>query len=150
MKKTCKAFIFLLLWGLGGFQNGVQAQSAQLLDSLNRLLEESIPDTNRVNILNELNTAYVYSNSDTAIHYAQQAISLALQLKFTRGESYALANISFSENEKRNYVSAIRYARQALEVANRGRHLPEQGRAYLRLGDVFRDLNYTEESLDFF
>ncbi len=151
-KKTTKStmkhyFIIALLLFIN--IKTAHAQNPQVLDSLNRLLAASKPDTNQVNLLNGLMTAYTYSSPDTAIQYAQKALTLAQKLRFTRGESFALSGLAFLETGK-NYVAAIRYAQQALQVATQGKHLLEQGRAYTRLAGIFTNLHYSEESLDFY
>ncbi len=153
MYKASKLPIMILLlpiWGMGGFWNGVKAQDTQVLDSLKTLLQESRPDTNRVNLFIELGRVFIYSNSDSAIQYSQKAVVLAQQLRFTRGESYALSFIAFSEREKANYAEALLYAQQALKVATKGNHPLEKGQAYLRLAGLFALLHYLEESLDFY
>lgn len=142
------AFFSPLLWGGAG--GGVQAQTPQVLDSLNRLLKNSKPDTNRVKILIELGNAYIYSNSDTAIHYHKKALALVQKLKFTIGEAAALNNISFSLTEKQEYVSALQNAKNSLKIATKGNHLLEKGNALLRLADLNNVLGNIDEAVFYF
>ncbi|SFF13295.1 ATP-binding protein [Thermoflexibacter ruber] len=126
------------------------AQNAQALDSLNRLLSASQSDTNQVKILIDLGRAYIYSSSDTAIYYCQKALALAEKLQYTKGESFALSMIAFSETEKSNYVSALHYAQKSLKVATQGNHLFEKAFAYLRLASLSGTMGDIEEALSFF
>ncbi len=145
-----KLSLILALLLLIGINTSSSAQTAQVLDSLNRLLSASKADTNQINILVELGRAYVYSNSDTAIYHFQKALALAEKLKYTKGESLALVNIAFSETEKRNYAKALAYAQRSLKVATEGNHLFEKAMAYLRLASLSGRMGDVEEALSFF
>ncbi len=78
-------------------------------DSLKHELTISRPDTNRVLVLAELINYYKFNIPDSAFFYGQQALTLARQIKFPKGEAQALLFLSVTN-------SALGNASKALEL----------------------------------
>src|SRR5215210_3059692 len=67
-------------------------------DSLKHELTISTPDTNRVLVLAELVNYYKFNIPDSAFFYGQQALTLARQIKFPKGEAQALLYLSVANS----------------------------------------------------
>ncbi|MGB3947179.1 MAG: sensor histidine kinase [Bacteroidia bacterium] len=77
-----------------------------LTDSLELELEKAT-DTNKINILNKLSTAYADNKSAKALEYAQLAIDLSKPLKFDMGIIQAYNNIGIVCDITGKYDSAL-------------------------------------------
>jgi class 3 adenylate cyclase/tetratricopeptide (TPR) repeat protein len=69
------------------------AQSKRVVDSLDALLSRKIPDTTRINTLND----YAYIMSNTSLYfsykYTLQALALSRKIQYKRGEAFALSSL---------------------------------------------------------
>ena len=85
-------------------------QDHQIVDSLKGKLKQlqsektelrnnaiGINDSTIVNVLNKLSKNYTRLNSDTALHYANYALELALQINFEKGTADAYAVDMFKQ-----------------------------------------------------
>lgn len=102
-------FLSLMLW------SPCHAQSSTL-DSLKEITITLSQDTNKVNHLLEISSILFGKEPDTALIYAQEALSIARATKFKKGEGYALKNIGLAYYVKGNFVEVYDYWQQSLEV----------------------------------
>ncbi|HEY5773489.1 MAG TPA: histidine kinase [Chitinophagaceae bacterium] len=80
--KVKKLFFLLLM------SNAVIAQTSEI-DSL-RMLLQTVKDTNRINILNDISCSSYSTNNDSVITYASQAYNESKQINYLKGESVSL------------------------------------------------------------
>jgi signal transduction histidine kinase len=85
------------------------------IDSLQAALATA-KDTIKVNLLLDISKSYISSDPTQAIMYANQAKNLASDLKFQRGEAYALKNIGLAYYVQGNYVEVLKYWQQSLKI----------------------------------
>ncbi|MEP7322684.1 MAG: ATP-binding protein [Saprospiraceae bacterium] len=100
------------------FQANVVAQNSRT-DSLKQLLEKSAPDSNRVNLLQQLAQAYYFSKPDTSLFYSLQALSMAKNLKMAVAEIEAL---NFSGEVLRvmgDYPASLKAQFEALKLSRK-------------------------------
>ena len=95
----------------------VFAQTTQTynIDSLKKLLETELADTNRIWVLNNLGRNI--SNSDTTLLLAKQAIELSRLIGFKKGEAEAYNNLGYWFNQKGNYPRALENYLTAIKIA---------------------------------
>jgi two-component system, NtrC family, sensor kinase len=117
------------------------------IDSLKRLLTTANEDTNRVNLLNSIGYALVWSNPDTGIVYATESISLSKKIKFERGESYANLVMGSCLTTLGNYPLALDYIFKSLEYAEKIKSKHGIMFAYGALSLAYRDLGEYQQSL---
>lgn len=105
--------VFLLLFFIpvsGYSQN-------RTIDSLKNLVSTQKEDTNKVNILNELSWQLLLNNyPDKAEKYIDEATSLAVKLKFRKGEGVATNNLGIVYQTKYNYAAALKYYYKSLKI----------------------------------
>ena len=105
--------IFLAACLLPGF---LFSQETTLADSLRRLLQTARPDTNRVNLLNDLAWELREENPSQAIAHLDSALALARRLKFKKGEGNALNFRGVVEGMHGRSEAAISFFEQALKI----------------------------------
>ncbi len=94
---------------------GVISQTPEV-DSLKALLLDAKPDTNKVMWLADI-AFYLYNvQPEKSIKYGQEALDLARQIGFKRGEGNALYKLSIAQYSLGNYDEAIQYAQDGVKV----------------------------------
>ncbi|KAF0202027.1 MAG: family 3 adenylate [Bacteroidetes bacterium] len=93
----------------------VHAQTKQA-DSLKLLIRNANDDTLKVNTLIDISGSLLRVDANEALRYANDALSLAKQLDFVRGEAYALKNIGMSYYFQGNYIETLLFWQQSLSA----------------------------------
>ncbi len=88
------------------------------IDSLNKILTTSPPDSITVKILSDLSYKYLPYKPEIARQYAGQALQLAQKQNYKKGEVMALNCIAEYEYRQSNYAKAIELATQSLKLAD--------------------------------
>ena len=114
------------------------AQLAELkqTDSLKHQLQIARHDTTRVLILAALAEAYRYRIPDSALLHGQRSLSLAKQIKFSKGEVSALLSISVVMRELGNFPKALETALKALQIAHDNNYTFKEELSLLRIANV--------------
>jgi len=111
-KPASKSFL-ALLFSLIFFTAYSQRNNA---DSMLRLLNTETADSNRVTYLWRMADYAGIYNPDTAIHLAQEALSLARTIKYVEGESRSLGILANTYMRIGNYPRALDYNFQKLKI----------------------------------
>lgn len=115
MKRFYLLFFSILISCLsatGEFQN----TSISKIDSLKNLLKLS-SDTNQINILIELSSAYLSISPQKSIEYGDSALALALYYDNRIKQINALNNIGNIYCYIKNYDKALEYFKKAIQIA---------------------------------
>ncbi|MGI4864745.1 MAG: histidine kinase [Janthinobacterium lividum] len=116
------------------------ARQAVVRDSLTRLLAaDRRADTTRVLRLNALSFLLRTNEAPRSQQLARQALPLAQQLGFARGELEAAFNLGYYYRAHNQYDSAIAYSQQALALARRTHSGFNQTRAYYNLARSYAE-----------
>lgn len=115
---------------------------AQKTDSLLRALKVARPDTQRVNILNDLGYNYwVGSDDSLAILYSHQALNLAKRLKFLAGESKARFQLTRIELDRFTDIGpAYAHLDTLLQIAKRTKDKKLEGMVYVRRAQFYSEI----------
>lgn len=109
------------------------------IDSLKaRVSQPTLPDTVKVDDLNEL--AWLHRNFDykSALYYAKQAQTLAQKLKDQLRLATAYNRLGVIHKSKGEYKTALSYYRQALEIEEKLQHNYGISRAYNQMGLILK------------
>lgn len=113
-------------------------------------LEKSLPQISgreKVDILNRISYLLTQNNVNSSISYAEQALKLAVNLNYKKGESYALANLGYSNYLKGNTLEAKTYFQSALQNSEKSRNYFAQAYSNIGLGLInWRAANYKDAS----
>ncbi|WP_336517119.1 hypothetical protein [Pollutibacter soli] len=116
----------------------------KVTDSLGVLLSSVKADTTRLELLAELGLQYRNSNPDSAIFYGNEALALAREIQFKRGEVLSLANIAIASRERGDLPEALSMVMQASQMAEAGNCNIEKSLCLRRTGLLYMDLkDYT-------
>lgn len=134
MKSKIIVLLLLFISSFGLAQN-------KAIDSLKYQLAVAKHDTSRVLILYELSNSYSMTKLDSAMKYARQALWLAQEIKFPKGEAMALINIGQCYREAGELPKALDFVLQGLRIAEDYQYAAVIGASYSRLGTINFDLN---------
>ena len=110
------------------------ARPATPIDSLQRQLATSRPDTTRVLLLTQLAAELTQIDPLATIAYCRQALQLAQQLGFRRGEALALVRLGSGFREAGNYPAALQFGLKGLHLAEDVGNAPLVARGLNALG----------------
>lgn len=131
MNKFIFYLCFILLW------YATQSQAQTTYDSLRHRLASAPVDTNRVLLLDRLADELETADVQQSLHYGQEGLRLARQLRYGTGEVLLLNRIAGTYFAAEDLANAARYYQQAVRQAQA---LPPAGRpltlALLGLGRV--------------
>ena len=106
-------------------------------DSLKHELAISRPDTNRVWVLVQLINLYKFDIPDSAFFYGQQALELARQIKFPKGEAQSLFGLALTYSALGNSSKALELALKSIQIADKNNLMYEKASALIGLGYIY-------------
>ena len=119
----------------------LQAQKNKA-DSLLVLLKTEKKDTTRVKLLCELAHIMNVYNPDSALIYAQEALNLATEVKYTAGKLKALGALANTFRKMGNYSKALEFNLRKLQIAEKDNNPDNLATVLMNIGIVYR---YQEE-----
>ena len=96
---------------------GAIAQQTQI-DSLLRQISTSKNDTTALTLYSNLTEAYVETNPDSALFYAQKTLAIARKLDLKLEEVFALAEIGYAYNNLGNYPRSLQTFLSSIAIAD--------------------------------
>ncbi len=120
---------------------GLFAQK-QKADSLIRLLSTEKSDTGKVKLMNQLAGFMTGYDPDSAMQYAQKALSLATAVNYTIGQSKALSKLAYVYTTLGNYPKALELNLRKLKLDEKGDSPFDLAMSLNNIGIVY---NYQEE-----
>jgi len=111
MSKGNKLFLlFMIFFSVNGYSQDTKT------DSLKALLQTTVNDSSKVNLLNIISYHLFPSSPVEAIDYGKQALKLAEEVNFKKGIAYAFKNIGLGYYMQGNFVEVLIYWEQSLKV----------------------------------
>jgi serine phosphatase RsbU (regulator of sigma subunit) len=142
---------------LFGQQIFAQSDIQHLIDSVSMLSKTAKEDTNKVLLLSELSYRFRNNNADTAIFFANQALTLSEKLNYQRGKGIAIHDLAAAYFFRDEYGKGLEYCNQAQELLKGTRKANEKwilgmikntlGRIYLAKNNFPKALAYLLEAL---
>jgi tetratricopeptide (TPR) repeat protein len=120
----------------------------QIIDSLKHLLQNEKKDSTRCLLLEQLSGQYLHSKPDTGILLAQQGLSLATQIKFSRGEVEGLYRTGEGFQIMGDDAKALNLLFQALKKSE-SINSQEEMKIFRFIGDVYDDQGDEEKALEY-
>jgi tetratricopeptide (TPR) repeat protein len=119
------------------------------IDSLRQALVREKVDSNRFHILERLSFAYLWSDSDSSLHYAGMGLALSRKLSNPRYEATILVLFSHILTLSGNHQTAIKYAQRGLRISEKMGDPDLTADAYTALADAYTELKDYRESLKY-
>lgn len=130
-----KTVLILLLSVCLIFPGQTTAQS-RTTDSLAALLQNA-KDTTRVNLLNQLSSAYWYIDPLQTISYASQAIDLGKKLGFKKGITTAYNNTGVGYYQQNKYEEALDWYNKAITMHKESGNFRGEGHVLSNMGLIY-------------
>jgi tetratricopeptide (TPR) repeat protein len=131
-----------------------QNKEQKRIDSLKAKTLSKVNDTNKIKALYTLADKLSDDEKEQALGYGEEAVKLARQLNWGKGEAYALKNIGTIYTKSADYSEAMEYQEKAMKIFEQlhdktgiGRCLNSIGFMYLRLYDYPKALEYFEKAV---
>ena len=137
MKASIAVLFFTIFWLHLGF---AQFALSSQIDSLKHELAIAKQDTSRVLLLDELCYVYMETKSDLAKIYGEKALTLAKQVKFSRGEAVVLSTLGRLYRILGNYPKALNLEFRALQIAEDYNYWEEKMDCLGRIGAIYMEL----------
>ena len=137
--------IVLLLCGLH-----FPAVGSNPLDSLERALNRSGPDTTRVNVLNELAYATLYLDVNKSAAYGDAANKLAARIGFDKGLGNSYMNLGNVSIMRQDYVLAVEQYFRSLGIYESIDDSLRMAKAMAGLGVIYQSLGNTDKAQEYY
>ncbi len=121
---------------------GVLCAQKQKADSLLALLHTEKQDTSRVKMMWKIASMMSVYSPDTALVYAQKALNLANEIKYTDGQSKAMGVLASTFRKLGNYSRALEYNFRKLPIAEKANNPDDLATVLMNIGIIYR---YQEE-----
>ncbi|MEJ0033334.1 MAG: hypothetical protein WDO15_24695 [Bacteroidota bacterium] len=127
----------------------LQAQNMELIEKLREDVKTSTGE-HRLESLNALAWEYRSAFPDSAIKYAEQALSLSAQLKLSKGSASTLNYLGLAHYYKGNFIRAYENYENALTQATSTSDSVQIGYAFNNIGPTFLGARYGHSILSIF
>lgn len=117
---------------------------------LKKQLSITQQDTGRVIILSELCFQYRLSNPDSALLLGQQALDLARQIQFRKGEANTLSSIGFLYRGLGDLRQSLSFQLKAFQIAETNSYVNEQANSLFGIGATYVDLKGYSKASGYF
>ena len=111
----------------------------QYTDSLLSLLKTQPADTNRLKLMLNVADRYYFNKPDSCLVLSEQAMQLARELRFTKGEIWSLNQAGEALRFLGNYPGALKYQMEALALNRELNDIPGEVRSLGFLGFAYVD-----------
>ncbi len=128
----------------------IQVHAMEAGDSLLTALKSASEDTNKVNILISLSRHFLSSNPTEAIHYGEQAKSLAQKLNFHYGLAQAYKRLGLVYYMQGNYLQTLDYWDKSLEEFRKIKDKNGEANIINNIGTVYYDQTDETKALEYF
>jgi signal transduction histidine kinase len=135
------AFIFIILIPL--YAN---AQQPRAIDSLKNLIAGAKSDSSKVNLLDDLCWEYLYYDPQKSIPYALEAIALARDVGFVKGEGRLLNTLGAAYSNLGNFDKALANYKMALLIKEKINDLSGKASSLVNIGNTFQFKGYYDSA----
>ena len=137
-------FVFLLIAGAKS-----NAQSTDI-DSLKVLLESQGDDTLKVNTLNQIASVIFRSDPDEAISYSEEALLLADQIEFRKGQALAHKNQGLGYYMQGHYAEALKSWEPSLLIYEELGDYKMVANLLSNIGSIYYSTGKNVEAIEYF
>ena len=130
---------------------GAGAQKKQhRIDSLRIMLTAAGEDTAKVKLLLKIAHAYISTEKEETIKYAEQAMELAQKLGDNKDEAAAHNQLGLAYTAGDKYFKALKNYHDELDISRDLKDRQAEGRALYNIATLYTKLNYLNKALDNF
>jgi len=155
-----KAILILFLAGIGSLQMafgqeaGVGLEYPRIvrlrIDSLEKVLEKTSPDTSKIILLNLISRQYRVIDEFQSFSKALEALDKAEKISYWNGMAESYMNLGFINNEQGLYDQAIEMYHKGLDIAKKHHILKAQTYCLNGIGIIYWERQEYKKSLSYF
>ncbi|EAY31952.1 tetratricopeptide repeat protein [Microscilla marina] len=147
-----RVYIIFLFCFFGGhcLYQRVHAQSIAYTDSLKAILQQNLPDTTKILIMNELGKVYARKRPDAALIYIRKALSLAKKKNYSKGLAQAYANQGRVFTAKGDLATALSWYQKALQISQTTQNKEGIALVINNIGIVYSMMGNYKKANDYF
>ncbi|HVZ97261.1 MAG TPA: histidine kinase [Chitinophagaceae bacterium] len=134
------------------FAAQVSYAQQNIVDSLKKVIASTpANDTNKVLLLMNLARATVYSNPDSMLAYADEALKISKEIRWKRGiaRSLQLKGVAYSYGMN-DQISALAYYHKALDANNNPKDAVLEFNTIANIAIIFYNMKQLDESLQYY
>ena len=139
IKKITCFFLSFILLSVGGY--------AGQIDTLERQLQTA-KDTSRVKILCDLCWEYRFVSANKALEYGNEALTLAQELKYTKGIAQSYNDMGIIFIDQGNYQKAIEWFNKSLAIRTELQDSAGMAALYNKIGIVYQKKGQLKKALE--
>lgn len=143
-------YLFLAVFIVFPQLTHAKLQGRQRTDSLLQILLKAKNDTNKVAVLNHISFEYRILDPDSGIIYGQQALELAQDLNWKKGQAIANGHIGLNYKFKSDYAKALEYLLKSLKLNEEVGYKMGLGSTLSNIGVIYQEQKDYAKALDFF
>lgn len=143
-----KTYKIILLLSLALFTQKGHALS--LNDSIKKRVQREKNDTKKVDLLIQLAVSFNRKDTDSVIHYANQALKKAQEIKYNAGVADAYSSLAKAHFTQSNYDMATELSSNAINYYEKTKGVGEKiGNCYRLLAAIYIEEKRSEEALKY-
>jgi len=141
-----RLLFFLLLSGFSVF-----SFSQNEIDSIEELLNDSLPQEKKIEAFNKLSDLYsVQGEYEIGLKYARKAYGISKTINEQKGVNEALSNFFRNYLGQDKYDSAFSVVQQLLKISIAADNKEQMAVQYFRLGTIYSNWGFTEKAMDYY
>jgi len=141
-----RLLFFLLLSGFSLF-----SFSQNENDSIEKLLNDSLPQAKKIETFNKLSNLYSEQGEyETGLKYARKAYEMSKTINNQGGINEALSNFFRNYLGQNKYDSAFSVVQQLLKIFIAADNKEQMALQYFRLGTIYSNWGFTEKAMDYY
>ena len=148
-----RCFIIIIILSIcssAPFVFAQQKSSPNPIDSLNKILRQSLSDTNKVKVLRALGNESSEDSPENAMKYYNQALSLSMQLSYKIGIAKTYFDIGSIHYTKGNYLLSEKNFSEALKIYKELKDSIRISKTLNNLGMVVEKSGNYPQALDYY
>lgn len=142
----CKKILIFLFF----MYNGALLAQKQKADSLIRLLETENTDTGRVKLMWQISGVMNIYDPESAVTYAQNALSRSNEIKYIDGQSKSLGALAIAFTKMGNYPKALKLKLEKLKLDEKRKNPRDLASIMLSVGVVYRYMEEYDKALKYY
>ncbi|MBL7929334.1 MAG: tetratricopeptide repeat protein [Bacteroidia bacterium] len=118
-------------------------------DSLKKLLDNSLPDTAKVQLLFKIAEGYYQHSPAAAIPYFEEAEKISKQIRYSVGLTNAYGWLAYLYEQSGNIGKALDFNYNALELARKSKDKKNEAILLGNIAAIYKDQGRIEEALNY-
>lgn len=126
------------------------SQNNKLIDSLEKKISLTIPDTNKVNALISLAIEYSKKDSVKAIKNISMALDLSIKLNYTDGQIDCYNNLGVFYMDFSDLEKSLKYFKQTEALGIKYNKTERLVKLYSNMGNLYSDWHKSKEAISYY